>query len=108
LSAHTFASSVDEHSCVHSLDSNEIFGAMLVFVLVSEDNLGERCTSAGIVNNVPDYSLDVTKKRVSNRLDFSASPALGNCRRARLVGPVLTQLSQRSQEFWSGRGQLSC
>ncbi len=72
---------------------------MLVFVLVSEDDLGERCTSAGIVNNVPDYSLDVTKKRVSNRLDFSASAALGNCRRARLVGPVLTQLSQRSQEF---------
>jgi len=32
---------------------------MLVFVLVSEDDLGERCTSTGIVNNVPDYSLDV-------------------------------------------------
>ena len=99
MSAHTFASSVDEHSCVHSLDCNEIFGAMLVFVLVSEDDLGERCTSAGIVYNVPDYSLDVTKKRVSNRLDFGASAALGNCRRARLVGPVLTQLFQRSQEF---------
>jgi len=33
---------------------------MLVFVLVSEDDLGERCTSTGIVYNVPDYSLDVT------------------------------------------------
>jgi len=32
---------------------------MLVFVLVSEDNLGERCTSSAIVHDVPDNSLDV-------------------------------------------------
>ena len=67
MSAHTFASSVDEHSCVHSLNSNEIFSTMLVFVLVSEDDLGKRCTSAGIVYNVPDYSLDIAKKKVSNQ-----------------------------------------
>ena len=40
---------------------------MLVFVLVSEDDLGKRCTSAGIVYNVPDYSLDIAKKKVSNQ-----------------------------------------
>jgi len=72
---------------------------MLVFVLVSEDDLGERCTSTGIVNNVPDYSLDVAKKKVSNRIDFGASVTLGDCQRARLVSLVLTRLFQRSQEF---------
>lgn len=72
---------------------------MLVFVLVSKDNLGERCTSSAIVHDVPDNSLDVAKKMVSNLTDLGASATLGNCLRARLSSEVLTRLFRRSQEF---------
>ena len=71
---------------------------MLVFVLVSEDDFGKRCTSAGIVYNVPDNSLDIAKKKVRNN-QLGAFATLGNCLRARFVCLVLTQLFQRSQEF---------
>lgn len=57
----TFASSVDKHSSVHAFDGDEILSALLVFVLVSEDDLGEGSTSAGVVNDVSHNSLDVPK-----------------------------------------------
>ena len=59
----TFLSSVDIHSCVHSFNGDEILSALFVFVLVSEANLSERSTSAGIVDNVSNDALDVTKAR---------------------------------------------
>lgn len=55
-----FLSCVDVHSRVHSLDSNEVLSALFVSVLVSEDNLGERSTSAGVMDNVPHNTLNVT------------------------------------------------
>ena len=66
----TFLSSVDEHSAVHSLDSDEVLGALFVFVLVSEAYLSKRSTSAGVVNNVSDNTLNVTIEKV--RVDFLA------------------------------------
>jgi len=56
----SFLSSVDIHSCVHSFNGDEILSALFVFVLVSEANLCERGTSAGVVNNVFDDTLYVT------------------------------------------------
>jgi hypothetical protein len=55
-----FLSCVDVHSRVHSLDSNEVLSALFVSVLVSEDNFGERSTSAGVMDNVPHNTLNVT------------------------------------------------
>jgi len=52
-------SSVDEHAGVHAFDRDEILSALLVFVLVSENNFGERGASAGVVHNVLHNSLDV-------------------------------------------------
>jgi len=57
----TFASSVDEHSCVHAFNSDEILSALLVFVLVSEDNLGEWSPSTGVMNDVPYNTLNIAK-----------------------------------------------
>lgn len=48
---------------VHTLNGDEILSALLVSVLVSEDHLGERSASAGIVNNVPHDSLHVAAQR---------------------------------------------
>jgi hypothetical protein len=56
----SFLSSVDIHSCVHSFNSNEIFSALLVFVLVSEHHLSKRGTSAGVVDDVSDDTSHVT------------------------------------------------
>jgi hypothetical protein len=53
-------SSVDELASVHAFDGDEELSALLVFVLVSEDNLGEGGSAASIVNNVSHYSLDVS------------------------------------------------
>ena len=50
---------IDEHASVHALNSDEILSSELVLVNVSELNLGERGSSAGIVDNVLDDSLDV-------------------------------------------------
>ena len=61
---YTFASSVDEHSCVHAFNGDEILSALLVFVLVSEDDLGEGGTSTSIMNNVSHNSLDITTRQV--------------------------------------------
>jgi len=56
----SFLSSIDEHTSVHSFDSNEVLSALFVFVLVSEDHFGERSTSSSVVNNVPHNTLNVT------------------------------------------------
>lgn len=54
-----FLSTVDVHSSVHSFNSDEILSALFVFVLVSEDNLGEGCTSTTVVDDVSHNTLDV-------------------------------------------------
>jgi hypothetical protein len=55
-------SSVDELASVHAFDGDEVLSALLVSVLVSENDLGERGTAASIVNNVSHYSLDVSEE----------------------------------------------
>ena len=45
---------------VHAFDSDEKLSVLLEFVLVSEDNLGKRSTSARVVNDVLHDSLDVS------------------------------------------------
>jgi hypothetical protein len=59
-SQRSFLSSVEEHTSVHTLGSNEVFSALFVFVLVSEANLSKRGTSAGIVHDVSHNTLNVT------------------------------------------------
>jgi len=56
-----FGSSVNKLAGVHALDSDEILSALLVFVLVSENNFSERGTSAGVVHDVLNNSLDVSR-----------------------------------------------
>ena len=45
---------------VHAFDSDEKLSVLLEFVLVSEDNLGKRGTSARVVHDVLHDSLDVS------------------------------------------------
>jgi len=52
-------SGVDELSGVHAFNSDEILSTLLVFVLVSENNFGERGATAGVVHNVLDKTFDV-------------------------------------------------
>jgi len=54
-----FGATVDELSSVHTLNSDEILSMLLEFVGVSEADLGERGTSAGVVHDVLDNTLDV-------------------------------------------------
>lgn len=56
----TLAAAVNELSGVHSFNGDEVLDSLLVAIGVPEGNLGERRTSAGIVNNVLNHSLDVT------------------------------------------------
>jgi len=55
----SFLAGIDEHSGVHALNGDEVFSALLVLVLISENNLGERGTSARIMNDVLDYASHV-------------------------------------------------
>jgi len=55
-----FGAAIDEHSGVHALDSDEKLSVLLEFVLVSEDDFGERCATARVVNNVLNDALDVS------------------------------------------------
>jgi hypothetical protein len=55
-----FGSGVDELSSVHALNSDEIFIVLLEFVLVSETDLGERSSTARVVDNILHNSLDVS------------------------------------------------
>jgi hypothetical protein len=44
---------------VHALVGDESLGAVLESVGVAEDDLSERSTTSGIVNNLLDYTTDV-------------------------------------------------
>jgi len=55
----SFVSTVDEHSSVHAFNSDEVLSALLVFVLVSEHDLGEGGTSTSVVDDVSHDTLDV-------------------------------------------------
>jgi len=46
---------------VHSFNSDEILSTVLVSVLVSENNFGKWSAATGVVNDVLDDTLDVTK-----------------------------------------------
>jgi len=54
-----FLAGIDEHASVHALDGDEKLSSELVLVNVSELNLSERGSTAGIVDNILDDSLDV-------------------------------------------------
>jgi len=83
---HTLDSSVDVLSSVHSFNGDKILSSLLVSVRISEDNLSKWGSSAGIVNDVLDDSLNVSKQEVSNRI-WS-------------VGiQILTLVFRRSREF---------
>lgn len=56
------ASSVDVLTGVHALNSDEVFGSALVSVGVTELDAGERCTTAGVVNDLLDNTLDVATR----------------------------------------------
>ena len=58
-SKRSFGATVDELSSVHTLNSDEILSMLLEFIGVSEADLGERGTSAGVVHDVLDNTLDV-------------------------------------------------
>lgn len=56
----TLNTGVDELSSVHSFDGDEVFNSLLVSVCISEDNLGKRGTSTGVMNDISDDTLNVT------------------------------------------------
>jgi len=56
----SFISAVDELTSVHSFSSQEVGSLESVFIGVSEDDLGEGSTTAGIVEDLSDDTLDVT------------------------------------------------
>jgi len=56
----SFGTSIDELAGVHALDCDEKLSVLLVFVLVSENNLCERCASTWVVHNILHDSLDVS------------------------------------------------
>ncbi len=65
---HTLGTSIDELTGEETLNSDEILSTVLELVGVSEDNLGKRCATTGIVYNFLDGSLDVAKKCLLERL----------------------------------------
>lgn len=56
------ASSVDVLAGVHALNSDEVFGSALVSVGVTELDAGKRGTTAGVVNDLLDYTLDIATR----------------------------------------------
>ena len=58
----TFSSGIDELSSVHSFSGQEVSGLESVFIRVSENNLSKRCTTAWVVDDFSDDSLDVTRR----------------------------------------------
>lgn len=77
----TLGSGVDELTSVESFDGNEILSSVLILVRVSEHNLGEGSSTAGVVHDFLHNSLDVTKQSIT------------------LTVSILTLLSRRNQEF---------
>ena len=57
----TFISTVDILTSVHAFSSQEVGSLESVFIRVSEDDLGEGSTTAGIVDDLSDDTLDVTR-----------------------------------------------
>lgn len=84
-------SSVDELTGVHAFDGDEVLSALLVFVNVSENNLGEGGTTASIVNDVSDDTLDVSEEEV--RYQVNALFRLGHADTL-LRNKVLTPFSR--------------
>lgn len=60
----TFISTVDELTSVHAFSSQEVGSLESIFIGVSEDDLGEGSTTAGIVEDLSNDTLDVTRERV--------------------------------------------
>jgi len=56
----SFMSAVDELTSVHAFSSQEVGSLESIFIGVSEDDLGEGSTTAGIVEDLSDDTLDVT------------------------------------------------
>jgi len=56
----SFISTVDILTSVHAFSSQEVGSLESVFIRVSEDDLGEGSTTAGIVDDLSDDTLDVT------------------------------------------------
>lgn len=52
---------IDELTSVEAFNSNEVLSSVLILVWVSEDNLGEGCSTAWVVNDFLNNSLDVSK-----------------------------------------------
>jgi len=57
-----FGTRVDKLAGVHSFNSDEILSAVLVSVLVSENNFGKRSATSSIVDDVLDSALDVAAR----------------------------------------------
>ena len=77
-------SSIDELASEEALNSDEILSSVLVLVWVSEDDLSEGGSTAGVMYNFLDDSLDV---------------AILNNGISKMVGFELTLLFRRNQEF---------
>jgi len=56
----SFGSSIDKLAGIHALNCDEKLSVLLEFVLVSENDLCERCATTWIVHNVLNNSLDVS------------------------------------------------
>jgi len=54
-----FGASIDELTCVHSFDSDEVLDSLLVSVCISECNLCEWCTPAWVMNDVLHNTLHI-------------------------------------------------
>ena len=76
---------IDEHASVHALDGDEVFSSELVLVHVSELNLSERGSTAGIVDNILDDSLNVADPRKHPKVNIKNG--------------LLTLVSQRNRGF---------
>ena len=57
---HTFVTSINKLAGVHALNCDEKLSVLLEFVLVSKNNLCERCATTWIVHNILHNSLDVS------------------------------------------------
>jgi len=56
-----FSATVQELAGVHAFDSDEILNVLLEFITISENDLGKRSATAGIVHDVLHDTLDVTR-----------------------------------------------
>jgi hypothetical protein len=52
--------SIDKLTSEHSFNSDEVLDSLLELVGISESDLGKRCTSSGIVDDVLDNTFEVT------------------------------------------------